>query len=161
MLKLLRLAVIVLSAAFFAGTWYVAQSLLEPFWLRWFSGIVTVLWALQIQVWMRLGAVADVRGLSSREHERLNLRLRTLRMRIWWVGAVGLASSVLMWVMAAMNLATQAPLYASFFGLLFGVSLSHLVLVPVWMNEAQAFIDEMKRRDELAKQRQQMLQAMS
>lgn len=157
MLKAIRVLLLVVTPLVFLAVWHLKPALLEPSGLRFLSGIVSVLWALEVFVLQRLAAAGDVQGLSSREHERLTLRLASIRRRVWWVGGVGLASSLLLWLMAALDLAASSPLYAFMAGLLFGVTLSYLILVPVWHNETQHFIDEMKRRRELESRRREAL----
>lgn len=153
MLKLVRLLALLLTPVLFWGAWYVAPSILEGQSLRWLAGLVSVLWALEFYFFQRLGAVSGVEGLSSREHEKLLLRLRAVRKRVWWIGGIGLASALVIWLMASLNLPTSSPLYAGAVGFLLGISLSYLILIPGWLNESHDFVDEVKRQDTLAKKR--------
>lgn len=153
MLKALRLLTILFTPLLFWGAWYVVPGVLDAEGLRWLSGIVTVLWALEFYFFQRLSAVSSVDGLSSKEHERLVWRLASIRRRVWWIGGIGLVCSLLIWILAAMQLATSSPLYAALAGVLFGISLSYLILIPGWVNESQHFIDEVRRQDLLTKKR--------
>ena len=90
MYTLLRLIALVLPTLLFWAAWYVLPALVEPASLRWFSGIVTVLWALEFYFYQRLSGLSTLPGLSSRERDRLHLRLSEIRSRVWRVGAMGL-----------------------------------------------------------------------
>lgn len=160
MLKALRLLTLLITPLVFWGAWYVVPNILDAQGLRWLSGIVTVLWALEFYFFQRLSVVSSVDGLSSKEHERLVLRLASIRRRVWWIGGIGLACALLMWLMAAMQLPASSPIYAALAGVLFGISLSYLILVPVWVNESQGFIDEVRRQDVLAKKRAETLKTL-
>ncbi len=153
MLKVLRLLTLLVTPLVFWGAWYVVPGILDAQGLRWLSGIVTVLWGLEFYFFQRLGAVSSIDGLSSKEHERLVLRLAAIRRRVWWIGGVGLACALTIWLLAALQLPTSSPLYAGAVGVLFGISLSYLILIPGWVNESQNFIDEVRRQDVLAKKR--------
>lgn len=153
MLKVLRLLTLLVTPLVFWGAWYVVPDVLDAQGLRWLSGVVTVLWGLEFYFFQRLGAVSSVDGLSSREHERLVLRLASIRRRVWWIGGIGLACALIIWLLAALQLPTSSPLYAAAVGVLFGISLSYLILIPGWVNESQNFIDEVRRQDVLAKRR--------
>lgn len=56
--------------------------------------------------------------------------------------------------MAAMSLPASSPLYAALVGVLFGINLSYLILIPAWLNESQEFIDEVKREEQAKKKRE-------
>jgi hypothetical protein len=48
------------------------------------------------------------------------------------------------WALAEMKLPISSPFYAAMSGLLLGISVSYLILVPGWVNESQGFIDEVR-----------------
>lgn len=160
MLKLARLIVLIATPIFFWGAWYYAPSLLEADGLRWLSGVVTILWALEFYFFRKLGDVSAVQGISTREHERLVLRLASIRKRVWWIGGIGLICALTMWVMSALKLPLSSPIYAGLVGVLFGISLSYLILIPGWFNESQEFIDEARRRDAQIKKQAEITKAI-
>ncbi|MFZ4537826.1 MAG: hypothetical protein ACOYNV_16105 [Propionivibrio sp.] len=145
----------------FFAAWHVMPAVLDSDGLRWLSGIVTILWALEFYFFQRLTAVSMVDGLSSKEHERLILRLASLRKRVWWVGGIGLSCALLIWLLASSGLPLSSPVYAAMAGILFGVSLSYLILIPGWIGESQHFVDRVKYRDSMAKKRDDAVKAMS
>lgn len=147
MLKAIRLVVLVVTPLIFCAAWYLAPSLLSADALRWLSSLVAVLWALEFYFFRKLGEVSAVQGITSKEHERLVIKLSLLRKRIWWVGGIGLICSVIIWVLAALSLPATSPIYASMVGVLVGISLSYLILLPGWFNESQEFIDEARRQE--------------
>ena len=147
MLKALRILVLVVTPLIFCAAWYLAPTLLSAEALRWLSGLVAVLWALEFYFFRKLGDVSAVQGITSKEHERLVIKLSLLRKRIWWVGGIGLICSVIIWVLATLSLPATSPIYASMVGVLVGISLSYLILLPGWFNESQEFIDEARRQE--------------
>lgn len=153
MLKALRLLTLFVTPLVFWGVWHVAPDVLDAQGLRWLSSIVPALWGLEFYFFRRLDAVSSVDGLSSREHERLVLRLAEIRRRVWWIGGIGFFCALMIWILAALQLPTSSPTYAAAVGVLFGISLSYLILIPVWFNESQSFLDEVRRQDALTKKR--------
>lgn len=151
MLKALRLLVLIVTPLIFCAAWYLAPSILNAEALRWLSGLVAVLWALEFYFFRKLGEVSAAQGITSKEHERLVNRLSLLRKRIWWIGGIGLACSVVIWILATLGLPATSPIYASMVGVLVGISLSYLILLPGWFNESQEFIDEARRQEALKK----------
>lgn len=158
MLKLLRISILTISTLAFWAAWYGMPELLTPESVKWLSAIFTVLWGLELLFFRRLNEVSNVSGLSTREHERLVIRLEKIRRRIWWIGCIGMASALLNWFLAALGLPSSSAAYAAMAGALFGISLSYLVLIPFWFSETQQFIDAarlqaetQKRRDEAVK----------
>ena len=156
MLRFLRLSVIVFCLVLFVGAWYIAPALLDAEALRWLSGVVTVLWGLELLFYKKLEDVGAVQGLTSKEHERLVAKLARIRNRVWWVGGIGLSCSVAIWLLTTLKLPMTSPLYAAAVGALLGISISYLLLVPAWMNESQAFIDDTRRQDAVRKKRDEV-----
>jgi len=151
MLKFIRLLVLVITPLVFCAAWYLAPTLLSADALRWLSGLVTLLWAMEFYFFRKLGEVSAVQGITSKEHERLIIKLSMLRKRIWWIGGIGLICSIIIWVLATLSLPATSPIYASMVGILVGISLSYLILLPGWFNESQEFIDEVRRQEALKK----------
>lgn len=156
MLKALRLLTLLLTPVAFWAAWYIVPGVLDAQGLRWLSGIVTVLWGLEFYFFQRLGAASSVSGLSSKEFERLVLRLAAIRRRVWWIGGIGLICALTIWLLTALQLPLSSPLYAAAVGVLFGICLSYLILIPGWVNESQKFIDEARRQEAMAQRRAKM-----
>lgn len=161
MLKAFRILLLLFTPLVFWGAWYVVPEMLNGQGLRWFSGLVTILWGLELLFYQRLGDVSKVDGLSSREHERLVMRLAAIRRRVWWIGGVGLFSALTIWLLAMLQLPATSPFFAAAVGVLFGISLSYLVLIPAWFNESQNFIDEVRRQDVLSKKRAESVKELN
>jgi hypothetical protein len=81
----IRLAVLISAPLFFWAAWYTAPALLEAEGLKWLSGLVALLWGLEFYFFRRLSEVSNVQGITTKEHERLVLRLTRLRKRVWWI----------------------------------------------------------------------------
>lgn len=160
MLKAARLLAILVTPILFWAAWYVVPGLLAADGLRWLSGVVTVLWGLELYFLQRLSGVSSVEGLTSKEHERLVHRLSSIRSRVWWIGGVGLTCAITIWLLVEMKLPTSSPVYAAMVGVLFGISISYLILIPGWVNESQAFVDEVRRQEILAKRRAEASKAL-
>lgn len=158
MLKILRILVLFCTPLTFWGAWYLVPGLLDAAGLRWLSGVVTVLWGLEFYFLQRLTAVSAVDGLSSKEQERLVFRLAAIRRRVWWIGGIALACSALIWIITAIELPFASPVYATLVGVLFGISLSYLMLIPFWVNESQSFIDKVREEDLKVKRRAEAVQ---
>ena len=126
--------------------------LLDPEGVRWMSGLFVILWALELVFFNKITAL-QIDGLSSKEHERLVLRMAAIRRRVWWIGGIALTCAILLWVMSSIHLPQSSPFYAAMVGVLFGICLSYLLLIPFWMNESQSFIDTVKKNDSIAKKR--------
>ncbi|MBP6894316.1 MAG: hypothetical protein KBC94_07830 [Pseudacidovorax sp.] len=161
MLQAARLLTIFLTPLVFWGAWYVVPDLLAASGLRWLSGIVTVLWGLELWFFQRLSGLGPQEALSSRENERLVYRLASIRRRVWWIGGIGLVCAVAIWLLVELQLPTSAPIYAAMVGVLFGISVSYLILIPGWVNESQAFIDEVKRQEVLKKRRDEAAKVLT
>ncbi|GAB1382604.1 hypothetical protein MASR1M50_09230 [Burkholderiales bacterium] len=157
----LRLIALALPTLLFWAAWHVLPELLEPVSLRWFSGIVTVLWALEFYFYQRLSGLSGLPGLSSKERDRLLFRLSDIRWRVWRIGTLGLVCSIALWVLAALNLPASSSLYAALAGFLVGVSLSYLALIPRWLDEVQRFQDEVQRQHMVEQERAELLKTLN
>lgn len=60
-------------------------------------GLVALLWGLEFYFFRRLSEVSNAQGITTKEHERLVLRLARLRERerVWWIGGIGFVCSSL------------------------------------------------------------------
>ena len=160
MLRLFRILILAFSTLAFWLAWYGLPELLTSESVRWLSAIFTVLWALELLFFRRLNEASSVTGLSTREHERLVLRLAEIRKRIWWIGLVVMASAIVNWLLAALGLPSSSATYAAMVGALFGISLSYLVLIPYWFSEVQSFIDSARLQAETLKRREDALKGL-
>ena len=160
-LKIFRIFALLFTPLLFLGLWYVAPQVLGAEGLRWLSGLVAILWGLEFYFFQRLSTISAVEGLSSSENSRLLLRLKSIRKRILWIGGIALLCSILLWLMTAMDLPIKSPTYAAMVGALIGINLSYLILIPGWLAESQDFIDDIKRREILAKKRAENVKQMT
>lgn len=160
MLIFLRLLALLGTPLLFGAVWFAMPEVLAPDTLKWLMGIIVVLWALEFYFFQKLGDVSEVTGLSMRERERLNDRLSFVRGRVWWIGVIEIVCALLIWLMVAMGLPISSPWYAAAAGLLFGVSLSYLALIPGWLNETHRFIDAARAKEQERLLREQSLKAL-
>jgi len=58
-------------------------------------GLVALLWDLEFYFFRRLSEVSNAQGITTKEHERLVLRLARLSERVWWIGGIGFVCSSL------------------------------------------------------------------
>lgn len=158
MLKIFRLVILTMSPILFGLAWYVLPELLEPGALKWLSGIFAFAWTIEFVVLRMVdGLHTSVSSLSSREHERLGYRLVVIRGRIFWMAGIGLACTIVAWLLAVLNLPATSVLYAAAFGFLLGVCLSYLVLMPYWYKEVQHFLESIRLQADIETRRKAAL----
>lgn len=141
MARTIRLLVLIACTFAFWGAWYVFPKVLESVRLSSLVAVGAMVWTADLFFLRKLGELSSLEGLSNSERERLLTKLDNLRMRVWWIGVVGLCCTALIWILASTGLAAGSPLYAAALGFVVGVALSFLVLIPFWFNEVQRFID--------------------
>lgn len=146
-MKLFRLVVLVSMPLLFLVAWHIIPELLGATSLRWMSGIVTFLWGLEIFFFQRLLTITPSENLSGKENGLLLWKLRDIRKRVWWIGSVSLFCAISMWILAATDLPMSSPLYATFPGVLLGISLSYLILIPSWVEETTEFSNRVRARE--------------
>lgn len=161
MIRLLRIGLIVGSASLFWGAWYVAPVLLSTTALYFFLGIWVPTWGLALLFYKKLSELSTLKELKARPNHRLNLVLPEIRGRVWWLAGVGSISSLVLWILASTGMAIQSPLYALAAGLLVGVELSYLVLLPFWFNEVHNFVERVKLDDNVTQRREGLLKELS
>ena len=160
MLKIVRLLVLVTTPLFFWGAWHVAPELLDADGHKWLSGLVALLWGLEFYFFRKLSEVSAVQGITSKEHERLIFKLASFRKRVWWIGGIGFVCSAVIWLLAASKLPMTSPFYASMVGVLVGISISYLILIPGWLNETQEFIEKARQAEALKKKQVDIAKAL-
>lgn len=156
-----KLLTLIATPLFFAGVWYVAPVLLDTTKLLSLSGVLSLAWGLQLGFLQKLTVASMAEGLTSKEQERLENRLVSLRMRVWQCGAICLLCFLTMWFLTAFDLPKQSPAYAAAAGFLIGVGLSYLIQTANVYQESAHFIDAVKRRDNVAKRRAEAVKAMT
>ena len=159
-MKVWRILLIFLAPLLLTGASVVFPPLLSSESLRWMSGIVSVLWALEMYFLRHLESVSGVDGLTAKERERLTLRLESVRRRIWSVGIMCLFCSVVLLVISSSGWSPQ-PMWAVLcVGCLVGVCVYYLSVIPVWYAEAQSFIDKARARVSQNKERERLIGLM-
>lgn len=133
--------------------WYIAPELLDSTAIRYLTGIVAILWSLELYFYRQLGELTKQEGLNARQRERLLLRTSEIRRRVYWIGCIGLATSILLWTLASFSLPSSSPLYAALTGVLVGISISYIVLLPSWFEEISDFVDRIRHSEQTSKQR--------
>ncbi len=161
MLRLLRLGIIISCALIFWAAWYIAPGLLSPRALYYFLSIWVPTWGLALYFYRKLSDLSTLKELKARPNHRLNLVLPELRGRVWWLAGVGVISNLLLWVIASTNLAQHSAIYGLSAGLLVGIELSYLVLLPFWLNEIHQFVERAKLDDNNSQRRDFLLKELS
>lgn len=160
MLRLLRIGVIAGCAALFWGAWYVAPGMLSPTALYYFLGIWVPTWGLALLFYRKLSELSTLKELKSRPNHRLNLVLPEIRGRVWWLASVGSLSSLVLWILASTDIAKQSAIYGLAAGLLVGIELSYLILLPFWFNEVHRFVERIKLDDNVTQRRDSLLKEL-
>ncbi len=58
-----------------------------------------------------------------------------------------------------MKLPATSPFYASLVGILVGISISYLILIPGWLNETQECIDKTRQIEAIKKKQAEIAKA--
>lgn len=156
-----RLLVLIFVPLIFVGAWHIAPTLFETASLLSLSGILSLVWALQLAFLQKLTLASMGDGLTSKEQERLDNRLVILRKRVWQCGGICLSCFLTMWLLTAFDLPKRIPEYAAAAGFLIGVGISYLIQTASIYQESAQFMDEVKRRDNLTKRRAEVEKTMS
>ncbi|MEL7658547.1 MAG: hypothetical protein AAGU75_21870 [Bacillota bacterium] len=124
------------------------------------SGVLSLVWTLQLAFLGKLNFDANIGVLTSREKDRLKLRLRSLRTHIWQRCAVCLFCFVAMWVITAYELPKNDMRFSAAAGFLIGVGLFYLIGTVLIYMESADFIDKIKHRESIEKKRAEVVKSM-
>ena len=127
--------------------WTIAPDILSSSNLRFLASIFAIVWVLDFHFVQKSSDLMNLPGLTSRELERLRDRLSTIRKRVVWVGVVAFICAVLVWFVGTVPHAKWPWFAPVAIGLLIGVGLSYLVVVPGWITEIHAFSDRVRERE--------------
>lgn len=129
--------------------------------MKFLGGIFLVVWGLAFHFLRKCAELSGLPGLSGREQERLVWKLRDIRRRVWWIGGVAVLSGFLVWLIGSIPSLGQSRFAPISIGLLLGVGLSHLVVIPGWFNELYAFTDAIRLREERKRRAEAALKEIS
>lgn len=145
MIRRIRIGIILCVPVLF---WYASgtfPSLVKAENLRLLSGISTVIWALVLLFFQRIGSLTNFEALPSSQLQTLEFRFAYTRQRIWWMAGVSLVCSFLIWgIGSSSDIVPNTQVMAALIGTLFAICVSYLVIFPFWFNELQAFQDKLK-----------------
>ena len=161
MIRITRLAVLLLVPILFWGASYVAPNLVHADNLRLLATVVTVPWVLDFVFFQRLGSLTNLNALDSRNLERLNDRLAHIRKRVWWMAGICMVCSGLIWFLAAGQMLADPHHLALAIGFCVGICAQYLVVFPFWFNELQAFQDRLRTRDAKNAKKETVLKQMA
>lgn len=144
----------------FAIGWLRFPDLLQMDSLKLMSSILTLAWALELLLYRKAWDMTGMAGLSSREQDRLAVKVREVRRRLWITGAGCLVCVAVVWLITAMD-ERLSLLSAIVIGLLAGLSLSSLALIAMWFDETSAFMDQIRLKEANAKKRAEYAKTMA
>lgn len=147
MIRILRLSILLLIPFIFWASSYTFPEMLDPNNIKYLSAIVTILWVMCLAFFVKLDGLSNLTSLNSKNLYILDILLKNTRKKIWWVLIAGLICGVLIWVISSAGLGYDNHIIALLVGILFGVSVSYLSVIPFWFNELQSFQDNLKIRE--------------
>lgn len=141
----------------FWAAWYLTPELIGREAILWIVGCLVAFAALEAYLFQRITALHEVGVLDTKERERLHLKIRDYKKRIFRICLIGMFSILVLWVPAMLGLPMSAPGYSAAAGFLVVVCLSYIVLAPAWLSEIHDFISEAHERGVLIQRRSEEL----
>ena len=157
MILLFRAALIFITPLLFLGAFNLWPDVIDKEGIRYLATLFSIVWGGVLWIFAKLKDVATIEGLTARERERLQDAANTVRRRLWWMSGVCFGCAIFIFFLSAASSTMDPQLVALAAGLLTGVALSYLVLVPSWHEELQRFIDQVREREEQRKQLERAL----
>ncbi len=157
MLVLLRLLIIVVTPVLVWLGWTMSPDIISASNMRYLGGVFLVVWGLAFNFFRKCSDLSALPGLNGHEQERLVWKLADIRKRIWWIGAIGLIAGCLVWFFGSVPQHSRPELAPLSIGLLVGIGLSYLVILPGWFNELHAFTDAVRLREDKKRRTEQAL----
>lgn len=148
MIQTVRLLIIVFCPALLWLGWVASPELISPANMRYLAGVFVAVWGLTFHFFRKSAELSGLQGLNGREQERVVWLLADIRKRIWWMGGIGLIAGCLVWLIGSSPAITSSPVAPIAIGLLVGIGLSYLAILPGWFNELYAFMDQVKLRED-------------
>ena len=148
MLRLLRVAIILTTPALFWLGWSIAPELIGAANMRTLGALSVGVWGLAFHFLRKSADLSSLPGLSGREQERVVWKLAEMRRRVWWIGGISIISGFLIWLIGSAPGLSESAAAPLSIGLLVGVGLSYLVVLPGWFNELLAFADTIRLRED-------------
>lgn len=151
MLVFIRLLIIVTTPALLWLGWTMSPEIISASNMRYLGGVFLAVWGMTFHFFRKCADLSALPGLSGREQERLVWRLADIRKRIWWIGGIGLIVGCLVWFVGSVPDYSRTAMAPLSIGLLVGIGLSYLVILPGWFNELHAFTDSVRLREDKKK----------
>lgn len=129
--------------------------------MRYLGGVFLVVWGLTFHFFRKSAELSSLAGLSGREQERLVWLLARIRERIWWIGGIGLVSGCLVWFIGSVPEYSKTEIAPISIGILVGIGLSYLLILPGWFNELHAFMDTVRLREDKKKRAETSLKQIN
>lgn len=148
MIQAIRLLIIAVCPAILWIGWMASPELISPGNMRYLAGVFVAVWGLTFHFFRKSAELSSLQGLSGREQERVVWLLADIRRRIWWMGGIGLIAGCLVWLIGSSSSVSSSPVAPIAIGLLVGIGLSYLAILPGWFNELYAFMDQIKLRED-------------
>lgn len=148
MLQLLRVAIILTTPALFWLGWSIAPELISAGNMRYLGALFIGVWGLAFHFLRKSADLSSLPGLSGREQQRIVWKLAEMRRRVWWIGGISIVLGFLIWLVGAISDLSGSAGAPLSIGLLVGVGISYLVVLPGWFNELLAFADTLRLRED-------------
>ena len=161
MLVFIRLLIIGVMPALLWLGWSMSPELISASNMRYLGGVFVVVWGMAFYFLRKIADLSGLTGLSGREQERLVWLLADIRRRIWWIGSIGLIAGCLVWFVGSVPDYSRTAMAPVSIGLLVGIGLSYLVILPGWFNELHAFTDSVRLREDKKRRAEAALKQIS
>ncbi len=148
MLFLLRLSIILTAPFLLWLGWSTSPDLISSGNMRYLGGIFIGVWGFAFHFLRKSAELSGLPGLSGREQERLIWQLAEIRRRVWWIGGIAIVSGFLVWLIGSMPTLAELPIAPLSIGLLVGIGVSYVIVIPRWFNEIYAFADVIRLRED-------------
>lgn len=161
MLVFIRLLIIALTPALLWLGWAMSPELISASNMRYLGGVFVAVWGMAFHFLRKIADLSALPGLSGREQERLVWLLADIRRRIWWIAGVGLIAGGLVWFVSSVPDYSRTAMAPLSIGLLVGIGLSYLIILPGWFNELHAFTDSVRLREDKKKRAEAALKQIA
>ncbi|KIP13474.1 putative membrane protein [Burkholderia sp. MSHR3999] len=139
-----RLLLIVLVTAAFSLVAWQFPGILSKDAVRYLSAIFVGVTSVLTVFFTQMNNVTGVGILTGREMERYVAVRSGIRSRFWFVLAVCVASSFIMWILSTKRVSSIDYIQGLAVGFLVGVGLNYLLVVLRWINDLWEFADQLR-----------------
>jgi len=148
MFFLIRLSIILAAPFLLWLGWTSSPEMVSAASMRYLGGIFIGVWGIAFHFLRKSAELSSLPGLSGHEQERVVWKLADIRRRVWWIGGIAIVAGFLVWLIGSMPSLAESFIAPLSIGLLVGIGVSYIVVIPGWFNEIYAFADKIRLRED-------------